>query len=84
MTVCPPTIRRFQFSLASLLATMVIVGLALAFWRLSPTVFWISLVGTIAANVVGALVALFITHVLGLPNDGSLRCESEKTKVSDG
>jgi len=76
--------RRFRFSIRSLLAAMFVIGLTLAFWRFNPTLFWITLTGGIAANVLGAVVALFVTHVLRFPTDGSLRCESEATEPSDG
>ena len=83
MTAMLRTKRRFRFSIASLLATVAIASLALAFWRVNPTVFWISLAATIVANVLGAVVALLLTYVLGLPNDGSLHWGSENTEVSD-
>jgi hypothetical protein len=69
--------RRFRFSIASLLVTMAVVSLALAFWRVNPTVFWVSLIATFAANVLGAGVAWCITNVFRLPNDGALRQGSD-------
>ncbi len=83
MTARLPTKRRFQFSITSILVSMVVVSLALVFWRLAPELFWVSLAGVVVANLLGIAVGLFITRMLRFPNDGSLHSAAETTEVSD-
>lgn len=52
-----------------------LTGFALACWRIESPMLVRALGAVILTNLVGIVAAVFVTDVLGLPNDGSLKRE---------
>lgn len=71
---------RLQFGLAEMLAGVILVALACMLYRYSAEVFWTTLAAAAAANLLGWVAGWFVTHIWGLPNDGSdpLKRDEEK------
>ena len=62
---------KWQFSLRGFFVLISWVALTAGVIRGIPEIFLLALLGIIAANSFGLIVALFVTYVLGFPNDGS-------------
>jgi membrane protein YdbS with pleckstrin-like domain len=68
----------YQYNLASLLCLITVICAVLAL-VVKPNPFVQMVAGAvIGANVLGAVAALFVTHAMGFPRDGSLRNKEEK------
>ena len=74
------TAPNIRFRVTSILVAMALVAVGLWVWRANPELLWLVLLGTVAANLLGAVMGLFVTHVLGFPNDGSVRLPPEPTR----
>jgi hypothetical protein len=64
---------RWQFTLRGLLVfVFVLCGLLAISLHLGPT-FWLIVMFILVPNLLGILVALIVTYVFRIPNDGSIR-----------
>lgn len=70
--VIPVNRRKWQFSLRALFVTIAVISMITALSRAIPEILVITLIGAVAANVLGVIVGWIVTYVLRVPNDGSL------------
>ena len=66
-----------QISLRAMILIMLIGGLVMALITTYHEFVQSVAVSVVAANVLGAIVALFVTHVLRMPRDGDYRHRDE-------
>ena len=72
-----------QFSIRTLLIVTLVVGVAVAI-LVSGNRYLIQISGwVLAANLVGAIVALIVTYAMKIPRDGSLRGNPDDDSVDE-
>ena len=47
------------------------IALLLLLWSIQPYLFWLVVIAGAIANLLGGVLGLFVTNVVGLPTDGS-------------
>ena len=73
---------RFQFSLRTVLLVFASFCLLFALVYTNPNVR-VLILSVICANLLGLVIALFVTHVLKMPNDGSYPNQEAPNDDSD-
>jgi hypothetical protein len=72
--------RALQFTLRGLMvSTTVLCVLSAIAWYCGPALLWAIVFLVFVANLFGLLAGFIVTHLFGLPNDGSNPAEREKT-----
>ena len=74
----------WQFSLSTLLIIVSSAAIILGAFRVFPAITRLVIYGGIVGNFFGLALALFVTYVLRIPNDGSLDWKRDKEQDSKG
>lgn len=73
-----------QFSLLTLLFGVSCVAILLGAFRVFPEITKLFIYAGILGNLIGLALALFVTYILRVPNDGSLTWEADEDQDSKG
>lgn len=73
----------WQFSLSTLLIITSCAAILLGALRVFPSITKLVIVGGIMGNIFGLILALVVTYVLRIPNDGSLSWKREDQQDID-
>lgn len=79
-----PHRRGWQFSISTLLIAVSCVAILLGAFRVFPAITKLALYGGIVGNILGLVLALFVTYVLRIPNDGSLYGRDKGNEETEG